>query len=643
MMKCKQLIKPLCFAAVLLVASTCYGQTVAVLTGSSGAFNSMAVAAAIKDPLTGAPGVCASTDGLGVAAPGGGFYHLWTSASSAHTAFGVDARVGPPQEFGNLWVLWDSDANPQTVCAYLSVDSIVGMRLYFGTSAAGAHATLGLAAMAFVAGNGTTCPAAVNFSTTAGVGGQAPFLTDDPCGLPQGVYNLLFPTLPVPPVQFTVGISDIRPEDAEFANNRALSPCAGGNCLTDKAKNGLGYGPAPFGAAIDSAYSATSAQVVQFGISGTDPVTGGPITPSQTRRIGAYPMMIFYSLTPTVGGCAGDFVNIKPTNVPSHTLALIEQGGLTRTTDLIGTNPATNPAGCAMSVVHREATSGTFNTFEFQVPRVIDFGGSQEVGVNPANAGCFAPPGAAPVECGNPYYHIAADGSTRSHVVGSGEMVKVVDGAEHISGGALSAPNGLGYAFWTFSSFAAAAAQANLRYLQLDGVDPILPAYTTGQFPACAGLPCKIPLTNVKNGAYRNWNIITIAEPVESGAVPPAEALADAIVAAGQDQADPVNGNITDFVPFQDLSGPGNTVAHIFQVFRSHYAFSGLGVARSPLGVIVPNLSGGILGNGTNPTPVGPLPAYFDNGGDMAGGIFYDQNDVNFLTDNSAEIWGFLQ
>src|SRR5208282_3207661 len=112
----------------------------------------------------------------------------------------------------------------------------------------------------------------------------------------------------------------------------------------------------------------------------------------------------------------------------------------------------------------RESVSGTWNTFEFQVPRASGVSASQEIGVNPANtvasgfATCFTPPAGVAGECGDPYYHTAADGSTRSRVIGTGEMVKVADGATHISGGAVSAPNTLGYAFWTFSTFAAAAA-----------------------------------------------------------------------------------------------------------------------------------------------------------------------------------------
>lgn len=646
----------LCLAAVAMFGSTCYGQNVTIFVGSSGAYNSFAVAGVTQDPISLVNGPCAATDGGG----GHGNYHLWTAKStSAIFGAGIDSNRNAafPNEPGNLWVEWDNSAAPTTVCAYLIVDTIVGNRLFFGTYNTGAG-NFGRATLAFPNGipavpAGGGC---IGGTSQAGAAYLAPYLQDDAAGLPCTVFNAIVGQ------QFTAAVSDIRPEDAEYATQRAAAPCAGGNCATDKVKAGLGYGGPALGLpglAIKSAFSNTSAQVIGYSISGNDPASGVPVLGGggfTVTDVGAYPMMIFVGLNRPAVPCATDFAAIQPTNVPSHTLALIESGTLSRTTDLNNLLPTQSAAdggaglnGCPITILHREAMSGTFNTFEYQIPHTQGLALSQEVGVNPA---LVAVP---PAESGNPLWHIFANGSVRARVIGAGEMVKAADG-DTVSPAGGKAPNTVGYSFWTFASYAAASAQSSLRYLTLDGVDPIQANYfapasagagnpvpVVGQLPACVVLPCRMPFTNLKNGGYRNWNIIRLitatnpALDTVPGAPTAADiALATSVVTAGQDQSDPTVGNLTDFVPFQDANG------HVLTVFRSHYNIKNYyNYGNAVSGTI----TSGVLLNGTNPFTFAGQPAYADNGGDMNGAIFNDQNDMDSLNDfgPAGLITGYLQ
>jgi hypothetical protein len=291
--------------------------------------------------------------------------------------------------------------------------------------------------------------------------------------------------------------------------------------------------------------------------------------------------------------------------------------------------------GCPVTILEREAMSGTFNTFEYQTVHNQGVALSQENNVNPANSPC-----APPAECGNPFWHNYADGSFRARVIGTGEMIKAADGATAAPAGS-GAGNFIGYAFWTFSTYAAGPAQANLRYVKVDGVDPILAAYAGGAFPACAALPCRVPFTNLINGGYRIWNVIreihatNPALDTAAGAPTAAEVtLGSTIVRFGQDQSDPTVGNLTDFVPF------GNANGHILNVFRSHYNIKNY---YNYGNAVAGNITAGPLLNGTNAFLFAGQPPYSDNGGDMAGAIFNDQNDMDYLNDFGTVLTGYLQ
>jgi hypothetical protein len=682
----KLVVKPLCFVGLLMLASVSYGQTVTIFVGSSGALNSFGASGITKDPLTSAAGPCAATDGGGTNG-----YNLWTAKStSAIFPVAVDSNRNAsfPDEAGNVWIEWDNSASPTVVCAYLSVDSIVGNRMLFGTYAAGGHATFRFDSSPNTAGD-PAVPSGANCSGGTSQAGalNLPGYTDQnatatPNGLPCTIYTALVGK------QFAAAVSDIRPEDAEYAAQRAAGPCSGGNCATGGSKNtGLGYGGAALGlpgVAVKSAFTNTSAQVIGYYLSGTDPATGVAVLGGggyTTTDVGAYPVIIFVGLNRPATPCATDFAVQTPANVPSHTLAFLYGGAFaanasyfsaaSRTTDLdnlLSTQSSADGGsglnGCPLTILEREPISGTFNTFEWQVSQASGVTLSQEDYVDPTGSkepiNCFTPPTGTPSLCGNPLWLTYADGTVRTRVIGTGEMVKAADGAELESctvtppATCPAAPNAVGYAFWTFSTFAGSAPETNLRYLRVDGVDPIASSYTNGVFPggtgsqwaACPPLPCHVPFTNLINGGYRIWNIIRMIQPnatavadnTAAGAPTTAEeTLASALVAAGQDQADPTSGNLTDFVPFQDHSG------HILNVFRSHYAIPNIYQFGTGACTACGDITAGAILNGTNSFAFAGQPVYADNGGDMAGAIFYDQNDMDYLNDFGAVITGWRQ
>ena len=560
-----------CLGAALLFAPMSYGQQV-VGAGSSALFPTMAIAAVSPDPITGTPAPCGN--------------RIWTAGSAI--ASGKDNRGGIPLEGGNVWVAWDIDAAPTVVCAYLSVDSLVGQRLFYSQSGSG-NATLELTAAA------TSTPGANRVS----------FITDTVLpGLPVAVFNI------VNHAHFNVAFTDIRAEDGVFANTRAgCAPVPG-----DTSKQCMGYGLPIAPNPIKSSYSGASAQVVAYGISsptatGTDPISGLSIPASITTSVGADPVVVIVNTSNAAAGHLGDS---RVVNAPSHVLAAIYDGYLGGTASLA---PSMLPSNAVLHVVEREPVSGTYNTFEWQNVRERDGsnGLSQEVGIPdpvPANQNCFVPGGFVPpaVVCQNPLNEPGSPAgfAFRTRAIGTGEMVNAISAATN--------PDSIGYAFWSLGTF---GGKPNLRFLTLDGVDPLYSGYTVaaggtnGLFPTCSGafnlgtFACPpgtvLPnFANIINGGYRVWSVLRAITNT------PAPAPVLGLIQAAQDQA---HVNIPDFVPSVFCANAACSAKTVgVPVFRSHYAISG----------VTPN-------NGNNSSGAG---CGAEAGGDMAGAIFTVQSDT---------------
>lgn len=456
--------------------------------------------------------------------------NIWTYKKGAS---GIDGRSsGIPAETGNIWIVWNNTQT--TVCAYLALDATVDAQLYFATP----RATLSIP------------------SSEVGSTGEnlVPTLTDTT--LPQAVYNTLNG------VAFNVALLDSRPEDALFAETRALGP------LDPVHYNGLGYGPGPIGTPILSTFSSADATPVAFAIAGNDPITNQPVPAWVATDIGAGPEIIFVNTENT--GSSGDFSNTAAfQNVDRFPLSLALNGTFGLTRDL------TNVPGLdaqPLNVILRDPLSGAFNTLEFSVPRSVEVGSTQELGVNPSGQG------------GNPLNLSNAGGGWRKRALSSSEEVTQV--------GTSSNGNVLGYSYWSTGNFASVV--NSTRYFTVDGVDPLYANYAGGFFPTCvAPCPGLVQFTNVLNGSYPIWSVyrVVTGTSVPKGVV--------AVVTAAEAQT----ANIPDFVPYSQLT-----------VFRSHYTLSG----KNPANGLIKGKaeSGGDLGGAVFPVQA-DLDFYAETGKEL--------------------------
>lgn len=633
--------------------------------GSSGAFGAVSIAMVAGDPVR------------GITTPLCGA-RFWTGSASAVDARSTLTTPNIPNEGGTLSVSWDSDTTPTIICAYLSVDSVVGQRLFFGQgSGTAGNATLLIPT--------TAC-------TTAGAN-KIGFVWDTATtGLPVAVWNALeggnstlancTGSTTSNPVHFNVAFTDIRSEDAQFVGNQRIL-CTDSNSSAafppdDKSCLGFntGSGVNP-GTAVVSSLSTSTAQAVFYAFSGTDPISGTAIPASQQVNVGVQPILPFVNTidTSTTGlGTLTSGATPTLTSVSSHTLSAVYTGEAVLTRDLVGGN------GLGSTVLHalqREPMSGTFTTFEWQVIRQRDGANfqSQETGIcGPTQTGCYtancftqASSTIPATACSNPVNTcIGANCGLRMRVIGTGQMISAANNSTWTVGGtAGQTPSFLGYAFWSLGNF---GGKANVKYLALDGVDALFPGYSpaagghNGAFPGvvttsgmaqgvnpivaapaagqCAGyfngngttistFSCNayaLPtFDGVTSGNYRLWNVLR-ANYYGTAQTPNFSPINIAgFILGAQDQTAPIlptSQRITDFYPTAYSSCSGGVCSGVvtpFNQFRSHYAVSSWGIGAPNNGV----------SSGT------------ENGGDVAGAIFNSQTEKDFASifSNSFTTW----
>jgi hypothetical protein len=438
-------------------------------------------------------------------ASGGGVcgQFIWSKKSGAQ---GVDNRGTGLLETGNVWIAWDNSTTPKKVCSYIAVDSIIGQQLFF----AAPTSTFNLLFPAGTAGDNLI-----------------PTLTDTP--IPQAVINVLQGK------PFNAAPTDIRPEDALFEEARVLAP------LDTVHYTGLGYGPGPVGTPIKSAFSSKSSTPAIYALSGNDPITGQPIPPTRVLDVGVQVVVAIVNAqqgNTANSGHFGDSTSFFNINRRDLTLAL--NGGYPNTKDLTSVpGQATVP----LNVILREPLSGTFTTMEFNIPRNQETNSTQELNVNPATGQGTTCPGQP---CGNPMY-LLNGGGWRKRAIGNGEMIAQI--------GTAANGDALGYAFWSVGNLGGQS--PNIRYLQVDGVDPINLSYVDGTLPICSA-PCPgiVSFANVASGNYPAWSTLRL---VTHRSVP---AGVTALIATAQNQ---VVNIYPDFLPLSSMG-----------VFRSHYKQSGI-------------------------------------------------------------------
>jgi len=662
---------PMALALVALCVPSAHAQAPSIPivgVGSSAIFPSAAIAATVGDPVR------------GITTPLCGA-RFWTGSASAIDARATLTTPNIPNEGGTLWVAWDNDTTPTIICAVLSVDSIVGQRLFFGQGSG-------------TAGN-ATLTIATSACTTPGANKIAFVWDTATSGLPIAVWNALMGgtntsvcTAPATPagVHFNVAFTDVRPEDAQFVGNQRVL-CTDSNSSAafppdDKSCLGFntGSGVNP-GTAVTSSVSTSSAQAIFYAFSGTDPISGTAIPAAQTFSIGGEAVIpVINTIDTSTAGLGTLSSSGALTSVSSHALSGVYSGNAVLTRDLFP-----GGSGLASNVLHalqREAMSGTFTTFEWQVIRQRDGANfsSQESGIcGPTQgvtcgyvANCFSQAASTipTTPCSNPVNTcIGTSCGLRMRVIGTGQMVSTLNNATWTVGGTPGqTPSFIGYAFWSLGSF---GGKANIKYLALDGVDGLFPGYSTtggGHNGAFPGVVCTTPppgpvncqgftptvsgggagtcqgyfngngstisnfscnayalptFDGVTSGNYRAWNILR-GSYYGAAQTPNFSPLNIAgFVLGAQDQAAPVNPNrIPDFFPTAYSNCSGGTCTGVvtpLNVFRSHYAVSSWGIGSPNNGVA----------SGT------------ENGGDVAGAIFNTQIEKDFASifSNSFTTW----
>jgi hypothetical protein len=615
----------LSLAMLMALAPASYAQSIPVVAvGSSGFFGASGIAAISGDSIRGAGPLCGT--------------RFWTGTLS-----GIDARTTLttpviPAESASAWIAWDNDTTPTIVCTYLAVDSIVGQRLFFGTGSTG-NGTLSIPTSA---------------CTTPGANKIAFVWDTATVGLPVAVWNALqggnstasncTGSTTLNPVHFNVAFTDVRPEDAQFiGNSRVLCNDANSTAFfppDDKSCMGYGPGVSAPGPAVVSSYSGASANGVAYAFTGTDPISGITVPASQTLSVAEQAVLIFVNTTNTASGGFGDLVtNHGLTNVSSHTLSALYTGQVFATRDVLGANPS---AGIPVVFAHalvREPQSGTYTTFEWQVIRQRDGfnANSQETGILGASqpgysSGCFVQSATAfpTTTCSNPVnFCIGSNCALRTRVIGTGQMISV--------GNTATLPDTIGYAFWSLGNF---GNKLNVRYLTLDGVDPLYPSYSVhnGTFPGnvagqgtvsntpapaagqCGGyfngnggtittFSCNsytLPtFDGLQNGSYRNWNYIRASYYGSSAQAPTFSPLnITGYILSAQDQAAPTaSPKIPDIVPTAYCANSAcSSTINPTNVFRSHYSVGGI-------------------------TPNNGIISGAEAGGDVAGSVFNIQSE----------------
>src|SRR5271165_6563951 len=526
----------------------------------------------------------------------------WTASNAGKIH---DTREpGIPDEQGNLAIVWDPTGTK--VWSYLSVDSVVGNRAYF----AAPRTTLLIPAPMPAAGQ----------KISAGLWGA----DTATASIPPNVLVLLAPSgIGVPGAQFSAAYTDILPADAKFAQNRV-------NCGTAATATigCLGYGSADphLGVPIQSAFSATVANPVDFNIYGSDPITGSAVHNYTVVPIGIAPLLIIANRT-NASGLGQSFYS----DMTYQSTAQLLWTGTYCDGTAFGFPSGVNYL-FAVYPGQREPLSGTMNTFEFnfmvQNGQGLVSGGyfSQESIFNPpyfdpSTFGAIPPAANNPLNgaCSSSSYAVGPQGR-RMRAIGTGEMVSAIKGTAPTY---TDAQDRIGYIFFGYGNVSSIANSSNWGYLQYQLIDPVNPSgnyavpYVSGglnwpgngELPVCTA-PCGIgpnlSFPNVRNGAYRNWSLLRAVADSGSAALTNLQALAT----TAQNQ---INSTQPDFLPFNAASD-GDLG---FIGYRVHFDPN-----PSPTGT-GPNGSATFSFNATNTPNNGITVPSAEAGGDVGGCLDY--------------------
>jgi len=505
---------------------------------------------------------------------------LWTNNGDA-TIFAQDNRpASPVDDGGKIWIVWtpgtgtcDVPVGPYNIWSFMSLDSVNGVRCYFGVDASGVPG----------------CTQQITIAAhTAGANLLGAGFPDTATGSSAIVDAALNGQ------HYFVASTDILPLDAKFATFRLLQNC--GTPIFRQAFDqqlrqayGLGYGPGPVGLNILSFYSTASFHVLDFNLTGNDPIqTTQPVPAGTVITVGAQPMIIGVSPNVTISGHNG--INLA-TDIAPFVLANFYDGTLGRANDI-----TTAAANWAVTTLVREPLSGTYNVFEWNAINNSQFHTSQE------NANC-----SGTAVSSNPMNLVSMNGKTgggganafRRRVIGTGEMTKQLNLG-------TASDDRLGYFFW---SAANASGKANIKYVTYNGVDPIQDTYSNGALPGSGAVGDPglgvVTFKGLQNGDYGIWSAVRL---ITRGAhVAAAQALVNALQTLNSTQHDMV------------------TLANL-NVWHSHFYYPAIGSNTAANGTTI------------NPLTPGDLCAggAAEDGGDVGGATISKQANLDFCSDFSS-------
>ena len=228
-----------------------------------------------------------------------------------------------------------------------------------------------------------------------------------------------------------------------------------------------GYGRGGFpgpGTQIQAQDGSSVFNVIGFNITGTDPFTGTPIPAYAVTPVGATPELVFVNT-----GNANGFGSASVANVSRSTLGLVFSNILARTADVVPQQFAGLSATYyGITAWHRESLAGTYLVFDRAIPSNKELYRTQE----------FVCP---PIEPLN-YGRTIADGGTST----TSNNYRALSNSDKITQ-VESINDSIGYAYWGVANFKSATYGSGtpgaLKYLTVDGVDPLFASYSNGEIP----------------------------------------------------------------------------------------------------------------------------------------------------------------
>lgn len=452
------------------------------------------------------------------------FQHLWRNLCPRAAA---SRRLPENQENGSLWVVWtpgstgtcEVPSSDSVVWTYINLDSVLGDRCLFAQPSCNVYTT----AVGY-----PTAGCTVGQNLLTGISDTA----NNASGCMPSTVITAFSGSPV-----TIAATDILPVDAEFATYKALAACGPLSAGTQYV--GFGYGPGNVGSTINSYYSSKNYHVINFSVYGTDPITGDAVPAYTITPVGATPIVVAVNVTDASGFGAASGI----TNVNRAELGLMYSGIFARTVDIIP-QAYSSSGGSGFTALTREPLSGTYNTFEMSIPNNKELYRSQETGNCGAN-GTYLSGTQLTLNLSRTVGGYTAN---RRRVIGTTEMVKTL----------AATADAIGYAFWSAANFSSTnnISQTNVKYLTVDGVDPLQIAYTNGLIPQSSAQLANVNLTHVADGSYPIWSELRLVSTSSAG-------LTAAQTLAGYAQAESTTpgGLQPDFITAPNLN-----------VFHAHYA-----------------------------------------------------------------------